>query len=258
MPDPFLDPIFDRMAREQRAGLRIGTLTAIDTGDASVTVSLAGDSVPGVRWVGSYTPVVGDMVVVSRVDAMWVVLGKMSKQFGAPTVAYGAFSFVPNESRVARLYGGTWTWQLTQPYSDPVWQGAEAAGEGFASIFHYGSLVGSIPDGATVTSAKVTLHRAHPIDGDLGAALVQPVIYGHTGTNYPDDPPVLTAGYGPWRPGWITQDQTATWDLPSAWLTAWLAGTITGLALSSTKLADLAIFTGVNDAVVTVSYTTPA
>ena len=66
MSDPFLDPILERIAQAQASSMRIGTVTAIDAPDGSLAVALAGGEVTGVRWVGSYSPTVNDVVVVSQ------------------------------------------------------------------------------------------------------------------------------------------------------------------------------------------------
>jgi len=95
MSDPLLDPLLERIARSSKAGMRLGSVTAIDTGDASLTLSMAGGVITGMRWIGSYTPVVADVVVVSRVGAMWVVLGTLSKQIGAPTTLYDQVTVLP-------------------------------------------------------------------------------------------------------------------------------------------------------------------
>jgi len=96
MADPLLDPLLDRIARSSRSGMRLGSVTTIDVDDASLTLSLAGDVIPGVRWIGSYTPVELDVVVVSRVGAMWVVLGKLSKQYPVvPTTLYASVTVRP-------------------------------------------------------------------------------------------------------------------------------------------------------------------
>ena len=231
MPDAFLDPLFERMSRAQRAGMRIGTLTAIDATDASVTVSLAGDSVPGVRWVGSYTPTVGDMVVVSRVEAMWIILGKLSKQLGAATVVYESMLVSP---------AAQWEWVPTGWVVSPgrLTQsgGAGSPNRAGAAIFAL-----QIPSGATVLSAKLAMTR-ETWEFDGGGVLATPQVYGVSmGTAAPPTGTPsenMVAGYGPWRPGMLGLGDGASWDLPSSWLTAMLAGTINGVMISTTALAD--------------------
>ena len=134
MPDDFLDPILRRIDDSQRSSMRIGVVTTIDAADASVTVSLAGDEIPGVRWIASYSPTAGDMVVVSRVDAAWVVLGKMSKQLGVPSVVYDTVAVAPIASRQGWLSGGSWVWNTQGSGSDSIVQGAGDGVDGAAGV----------------------------------------------------------------------------------------------------------------------------
>lgn len=263
MPDAFLDPIFERIARSQRAGMRIGTLTAIDTGDASVTVDCAGDVVPGVRWVGSYSPVVGDMVVVSRVEAMWVVLGKMSKQIGAPTVTYGTVTVTPSTAWDGYFAEGYWTWAVSPRagiFGGPPGQGKRypyGVEETSAGVWYMPSVATAIPTGATVTAATLRLTRWTPNAEQAGLSpegtLVAPRLYRHTYTTQPVATPTWSGAV--WAPGSLLNGQPGGWALPSAWLTDLLTGAATGVGLYSTAAVDWTRFT---DLTVDLSYTVPA
>lgn len=231
MRDDFLDGMFERFDSSP-ASMRIGTLTAIDAPDASLTVSLAGDEVAGVRWVGSYTPVVGDIVVVSRVETMWVVLGKLSKQFGAPTVEYDSFTQLLHEA---------WQWTSATGWAVASMGFVEQNGAGGAAthagmFLHYQP---GPPSGSTILSAHLTLTRGHPIY-DGGAPLVAPVIYGTNAplSVTPTGSPSLVPGYGPWSPGTLMHEETGIWELPSTWVTALLAGTLTGFVFYTTAAAS--------------------
>lgn len=247
MPDPFLDPILERVAREQRAGMRIGTLTAIDAGDASVTVSLAGDAVPGVRWVGSYSPTVGDVVVVSRVEAMWVVLGKLSKQLGAPAVVYQSVALTPSAAWTGTFAEDVWSWQVAPTsgiYGGPPGQGKRfPAGveETNAGIWLIPDLTASIPDGATVTSSKLRLVRWTPNSEQETLspeqALVSPALFTHSYSAPPGAGGAPSWSSTVWSPGSLARGEAGVWDLPSAWLTALVAGTARGVGVHSTAAA---------------------
>lgn len=251
MPDGFLDPLLERFGRPA-ASMRIGTLTAIDTPDGSVTVSLAGDLIPGVRWVGSYTPTVADIVVVSRVDTMWVVLGKLSKQFGAPSVVYGTTVQYP-ASQWSWTSGGGW-----------VAAGARIAQTGSGGINSQAGLVrfaNPAISGATILSAKLMVER-EVWDFDGGEALAQPVFYGVSATTPPSGASstyaatAVSTGYGPWRPGSLTQGQVVYWDLPSSWMTGLLSSGINSFMIYTTAVTESLSLTSATSLV--ISYSVPA
>lgn len=248
------DPILDRIAAARRsAGLRVGTVTAIDTVTHAVTVSLAGATVGALRWVSTYSPTVGDVIVAARADGQWIVLGRLSKQLASPTVAFGEATLTPQwyagDQRVTGGVGGEWFWQASQ--SAP--QGRTIVDQDAdyylrAAIGMYPAPGSVLPAGASVLSAKLRLGLAinEPI-------LRTPRIFTHTRPTPPTQgaptPPTWVAG--PWSPGSVLGGQSAQWDLPSAWLTSWLAGTVRGLGLASSTAADLAAFTS---GVVTLAY----
>jgi len=235
MPDPLLDPLLERIARSQRAGMRLGSVTAIDAADASLTVSLAGDVITGVRWIGSYTPVVADVVVVSRVGAMWVVLGKLSKQLVAATTLYNQVTVV-----IVAAWRGAWltsnpVWNWSVPLFDMVGQGMADPADPTrrAGVWYTPGITTALPAGATVTAAKLRLTR---FGGAGESTLVTPRLRMHTYTAIPSGAPTWTGSA--WAPGTLADGQSGVWDLPSTWLTALLAGTATGVGVDSTAYAD--------------------
>jgi hypothetical protein len=246
MPDPFLDPILRRIDRAQRVWMRLGTLTAVDAVDLSVTVSLAGDVVTGVRWVGSYTPVVNDVVVVSRADAQWVILGKLSKQLGAPPVTYGSVRIDSHVTYEGVLASGSWVWDVSgegDMVYDTGHQGLRTilgVDEVCAGVWRM-PVVGALPAGATVTAAKLglTRHIAGPSDpGEY--PLVSVFAYRHAYTTQPVGAPSWIGD--PWSPGQLLKGQSGVWDVPSAWLTDLLAGTATGFGVYSPSRVDYTAF----------------
>jgi hypothetical protein len=254
MPDPLLDPLLERIARSQQAGLRLGSVTAIDAADASLTLSLAGDVVTGVRWIGSYTPVVDDVVVVSRVGAMWVVLGKLSKQLGASAVRYGSVTVLPATTWSGPYSSGGWYWQVApdgqvgQGTHDPYIGDAEQ----LTGLWYTPSVVTALPDGATVTAAKLRLTRwVSYLNPE--STLVTPRLRMHAYTALPAGAPVFTGSA--WSPGTLAAGQPGIWDLPSTWLTALLAGTATGVGVYSAAWADHTYFSNLQ---LELSYSVPA
>jgi len=258
MADPLLDPLLERIARSQQAGMRLGSVTVIDATDASLTLSLAGDVITGVRWIGSYTPVVADVVVVSRVGAMWVCLGKLSKQLSvAPTTLYPT----------APVVRPTTTWQGSLSTSLPVWQWSLSVADDFntqgkwdgfgfdptqyAGVWYVPGISTALPVGATVTAAKLRLHRWPGFYPE--STLVTPRLRMHAYTTIPSGAPTWTGSA--WAPGALAAGQTGVWDLPSTWLTALLAGTAKGVGVDSAAFADYTTFSNLQ---IELSYSVPA
>lgn len=222
--------------------LLLGTVKAIDATTNSLTVTLPAGDVSGLRWITSYTPAVNDLVVVERVAGSWLVQGKTSAVMTASTQR--SFS---KELPISGGGYGAWSYGVSTKYwvwSDGILgQGKETynivtGGE----VLHAGvaiySILSLVPSGATITSAKLTIRRNPVVT--YGSSLVSPVVYGTNATSTPTGSPPTVSGYGPWKPGRLTYGQSGTWDLPSSWLSAWLAGTLTGIATVSSSSSDFA------------------
>jgi hypothetical protein len=106
-----------------------------------------------------------------------------------------------------------------------------------ASVLTWGSPAELVPSGATISQAQVVL-RVRATQQDL----VAPVLYGHTYTAQPSGSPSFAAGYGPLRFPRVGVGEQTVLTVPAAWVTAWLAGTITGFGLYSTDVVDGAYF----------------
>lgn len=233
----------------------MGTVTAIDATNAALTVDIGtGTPLTGVRWIASYAPAVSDFVVVMRVGTGWWVMGKNSKDLRAGGgTSQGTATVNPTVSFTGILPASTWQWS---PYDgiDGLRQGRSPGGVVAAGVSVFQGLAALLPAGATITSAKVRSTRFQPGGaGSGGAALVSPAFYGHAHTEQPAGPPSWTTAV--WRPGRVAAGQAAQWDLPSAWLTALLAGTMRGLGLYSTASADWSYW---SPPTLTITYTTPA
>lgn len=245
MRDDFLAPLIGRIDRSQRAGMRLGTVTAIDTEDASVTVDAAGDEIPGVRWVDSYTPTVADIVVVSRVDAMWVVLGRLSKQWGAPDTIIDTVVVDPVLAWDGYLAEDVWTWAVAPRagiLGGPPGQGRRwpfGVQEDLAGVWLFEGVADAIGPGV-VLSAQVRVVRWVPNaeQSQLApeAALVAPRLWRHVHTSMPSGSPLLVAP--DWQPGTVAAGGTAVWPLPETWLTDLVSASAAGLAVSSDAAAD--------------------
>ncbi len=256
------------------AGIRLGRVTAIDTTAAALTVDLSGALVSSVRWVATYSPAVGDFVVVVYADGAWVVLGKLSKDLSAsPPPVPVTEVLVPSSVHMGSrdmLAGPTWSWDHRPtneiwPISQGRWDQRNASGSIVvasyieAGIVRYpaSSLAALLPPGAVIQTAKVKIRRRHSRAGAADGTNGSPVIYGHAYTSNPSGAPSFVSGFGPWRPGTLDVGQTAQWNLPSAWVTAWLAGTIRGFGIYSTAYSDYLTLETPTSFQVAVTYTVP-
>lgn len=260
------------VARGRQSGSYLGTVTAIDSTALALTIDIGtGTPLTGVRWVGSYAPVVGDFVTVLRAGTSWVVLGKLSKDLTGPGFVEQTMYIPP----ATWVLGGAWTdqappddsWDWGGAY-DVVQQGADFADEvygtrEYASLCYYQSVAAQVPTGATVTAARVRFARIEAIwAGSSGVSLVSPVISGHAQAALPPagrTPAAMKlAAYTDWRPGRIAVDQAASWALPSTWLAALLSGAMTGLMIHSTRADDYAWFQTDLSGVLEITYRLPA
>lgn len=251
---------------------RIGVVTAIASG--SVTVSFGpGAITPNLGYNPAYVPAVGDQVLVVPSTSTWVVLCKVA---GAP-------SLVPDVELVVRSSSG---WFLDRPvnfgpnqgvwsrYDNPTpltgWaQGRQILPFGSieeqlaqslmdrATIGYFGSLAARVPSGSTITGVSVLWRRVGT--GALEPTLVSPVLFGHAYTPG-SPPPVATPAFpfGPYRYPPVAMGETVRLALPSTLVTAWLANTVTGLAIWSDQTGDA--FNAAVDAPgdVAITYTPPA
>lgn len=237
----------------------LGTVTAVNVAEAAITIDIGtGTPLIGVRWgapfsTGATPPAVNDFVVVLRIGGSWVVMAKLSKDLRAGGgTGQGTVTATPLSSYQG-LQVPPSQWQVFDGV-DGLRQGRSAAGINAAGVSVFPNLSALIPAGATITSGKVRTFRLAPGGGGSGGgALVSPAFYGHAYSDIPSGTPSWTTTV--WRPGRVAAGQAAQWDLPSAWLTALLAGTMRGLGLYSTASADWSYW---SPPTLTITYTTPA
>jgi hypothetical protein len=241
MPDPFLDPILRRIDRAERTSrIRTGLVTAIDGDDVSMTVDCSGDILTGVRWYTHYSPTVADVVDVLNIHNQWVVLGARDVAWTAPPTSYDGtvdiggtlYYGVETEST------GAWVWTVynsarqgryTDKYVDFT----------FGTVGAFPNPTTVLPAGATITTARLVLTRSTAQITPTG--LITPRFWQHTYTSAPVGAPTYTGTV--WSPGTIALGESVSWEIPSGWLAAWLAGTIRGFGCYSDALADHAAFT---------------
>lgn len=240
------DAIAATARSEPRSKLRLGVVTASASGLVSVCIQ---DTVhTGIRYLDSFTPTLGDQVVLSAVANQWIVLGKLSRS------QTGASSSSAQLDASARYWypadGFTWT-------PGPVWQGIYGSGwtvrlgEALPrrGVWLYGSRL--VPTGATILSAKLTIACQQTV-----VDLVSPQVTAHGYTDAPTGAPSWVRG--PISGGSAARDQTVVVDIPPTWWADIEAGTITGFGLSDdTYMNRMASGTSAPDGRFTVTYTQP-
>ena len=257
--------------RGRTSGSYLGNVTNIDPVALSLSINIGtGSPLTGVRWVSPYAPTVGDFVVVLRVGSAWIVMGKLSKNLTGP-------GYIEQTAYVAPALwalGGSWddfpapdnAWDWGGAY-DQIQQGtvseADYGVRTYASLCYYQSLSAQVPSGATIVSARIRFARIESIfEGSSGLPLVGPVISGHALSAQPASGQtpegILAAAYRDWRPGTVEIGQAASWALPSAWLAALVSGSLTGLAIYSTRYDDYALYQAQLSGVLEIKYRIPA
>ena len=252
---------------EQEMDARIaahrGVIESVNASAGSAAVTIAAGTVTALSWLGSYSPVVGDKVLILRVGTEWVILGKLSR---VTSSAAGRTTVIATPASVYTGHAVAATPNLIT-WVDAATYGIGAAYQGmrvdtspartWGSVGVFAGLSALIPSGATVIAARVAMTRVNVGAGVSGASLVSPVLVPHAYTAKPADGYALAVvgGYGELRPGSLTIGQSASWDLPS-WLTGILSGAIKGVGMYSVEAADFAAFASLSSLVLEITYTT--
>lgn len=230
----------DRLSqpRTKDAKLMIGTIASGASG--KVVVSFAGGGQIECRYVAGYSPEIGDTVQVLCTGAgMYTVLGKLSAdQTSTPVTTetinpvgtwggwYGkAFMSVDNEwydSTPGQGKGGGWLSTVERRYG--LWR--------FDPDFFAGK---------TVLALSLIISR--PVaSGWFGddANFRTPRLYLHSHTSNPIAAPTWDSAV--WSPEQIYSGQSATFAVPSGWMSALSAGTSTGVGVDSSLAGDYTMF----------------
>lgn len=272
-PDAVLR-ILDQHAQAQP---RIGVIAAIAGGSVSVSFG-AGAVVAGMQYSTAYVPAVGDQVLVVPTSSAWVVTGKVTaRPRVVPDEELSVFASTMWFLQRNVNFGST-AWQRFAATPDPStgvpggWsQGRQifAAGQvgvptpqqmfDVATVGYYGSLAALVPSGSTITGVSLVVQR--DTTGAPQPPLANPVLYGHAYT--PGSPPPVSApsfplGFGPYRYPPVAVGETTRLQLPAALVTAWLAGTVTGLAWWSDVPADAFVTRPVPPGDLLITYTPPS
>lgn len=277
-----------RMIRAHAQPLpRTGFVTAVSLNPQAVTVSMEDGSVTSsLAWNPAFTPAVGDRVLVTPTTTGWVVTSKVT---AAPRLVPDEVVVVAPVNNWAKrnpwnFPGQPWFYQYDYASSsDPQYRGFVAQGrrpvsegdpgqaqtrmEDSATVLYYGPLASRVPSGSTIQQVQLALNHGTSGGPDLAA----PVMYGHTHTTA--NPPVggaytpLTPGQPPaWAPGFgpatfppIARGEEAVLTVPPTFVTAWLAGTITGLGFYSDRVDQaLSSWGPLDNAHLLITFTPPA
>lgn len=235
-------------------GSYLGFVTAIDSSGRTLTVDIgSGTLLTGVCWIDTYTPVVGNYVVLMRVSTHgWWVVGKNSVNPASGAVPVQRSLTLSPTATYTGIRDAAWTWRINAP-DEENGQGKLGWGGLLSSVAIYPPLASLLEPNPTITSAKIRIRRIQPGGaGSGGAALVSPRIYGHGYTNGPVGAPVWQTSA--WSPTSMAIGGISRVDLPSSWLSAFISGTRRGIGFYSTASADFAYFT---PPVLDITYTTP-
>jgi hypothetical protein len=277
-----------RMIRAHRPpGARIGTVLA-----GATTVAVRDTTIPVALAAVGLSMAAGDKVLLVPAAGTWVVVAKVTQSV-TPAYPTTTLTTPPNGWWFYRAMTGAGTWGGWVVYGGAAgtdftaaagYQGRTSGlrGAGDATVSYspmtedgscwYWPLAAMIPSGATLVDVSLRLRRAEWRD-DFAASVngqptVAPRIYAHSftpaapPTNGVDLPsrPAFASGFGPLTdvPA-AARGETVSISLPASWVTAWLAGTITGLGIWSDQPADFLYLDSFNPAPVelAVTYTTP-
>jgi hypothetical protein len=265
------------IARQATPAGQVGRVVTVGAGTA--TVAVAGQHVAGVRVAAGLTLAAGDVVVLLATAGQLTALARLPATVAG--VEDEVVDVAPLEETEVELWpNGQWRWGSTAApgpmgaslrqgrfYSQATILGAPGMRTPVALV-RFPPLGAQLPSGATITQVRLIVSRRFLLQDAQGnlltsqeLAATSPVLHGHGYATFPaagaGPAPAFATGFGPWRPGPIVHGETAAFILPAAWVTALLAGTLTGLGTWSTSTSDYAWFLGEGNATLRVYYTPP-
>lgn len=235
--------------RKTKSPIRVGTVMAL-TANSTLSVDVGGGTVlTSIPYLASYAPAIADKVFLAAWDATYVALGKTGSST-VPTppvvnppeyanVEYGETTASPFDGWTGDKNRSTNTWSWSSGTVPTVGTEKEFMGStihDFTGLVRYD--LSQLPSGISITAIKLVLSVGGGIlNSDMK---VKTLIRPH---NYIAPP----AGAPSWDPRTITSTLTSkgfmdytqfTVDLPSAWLTELLTGTIKGIGFAPTSGSD--------------------
>lgn len=187
-----------------------GQVTAVPGGSSTITVATAEGNVSA-RFVASYSPAVGDQVIIDWQSALPTVTGKVGATAapapppGRPSpppggATSGTSTFAAIDSGTARV-GSGWN----SPSGQNLWQGARG-GPAFAGAWFYGTAPMSL-QGRAITGARLFIGARRRMGNHNDPATLH--LYGHTSTHRPGGDVSRTVGPADvgmppgWGGGWV-------------------------------------------------------
>lgn len=200
--------VIGRTTARPRAG--DGQVTAVPGGSSTITVATREGNVSA-RYVASYTPTVGDLVIIDWQSAVPTVTGKVGVTAAptpppapptAPPGGGGAGTSTYAAIDSATYRGGT-GWN--SPSGQNLWQGSWG-GNSFAGSWFYGAAPGEL-QGRTITGARLFVGARRHM-GNYNSPLTLH-FYAHT---------------SPWRPGGDVNRNVGPHDVtvPPGWGGGWI------------------------------------
>jgi len=271
------EAILAMIGRQTPPVVWIGTVI---TGGSAPEVSVDGAALVTVQYLAEgLTLAFGDRVLLVRAAGnTWAAVTKVTTPTAGDAPVTLQFTPTHNWVKGAPLAAGAgaWTYQfdyISGSFPAVIQQGQDydqAGGDDYtspkapikwATVLYFGALSSLVPSGSTILSVSLAFTRNSPVWDQ--PALTYPKVYGnlYTAGSPPTsaNPPTAVGGFGPLTGvAAIGAGQSTTIALPASWITAWLAGTITGLHLYSDQRADVIYTTGAaGDVQLIVTYQPP-
>ncbi|MDQ0756065.1 hypothetical protein [Arthrobacter sp. B3I4] len=175
-----------------------GTVKTVPASSPTITVTGSDGLVYTATFVASYSPVVGDPVILSWNAAVPSVVGKVTTTAAptpvappvAPPPGAGMTGSTPYQAATADTYYPAGGWGKWAGGGGRVYQGSYGAGQVYGAWFYAGSTAQQA--GKTITGIRFTLGARLPVGNNNQPVTVH--VYAHTSANKPGDDVNRVAG----------------------------------------------------------------
>ena len=184
-----------RLADKPRPGQ--GTVLTVPASSPTITVTGSDGAVYTATFVGSYSPVVGDRVILSWNAAVPSVVGKITTTAAAAPVAppvapppTSSTGTTPYQASAGDTYWPAGGWGSWAGGQGRIYQGSYGGGPVYGAWFYAGSTAQLA--GKTITGIRFTLGSRLPVGNNNQPATVH--LYAHTSANKPGGDVTRVAG----------------------------------------------------------------